>query len=114
METLTTTITSTTLLSRLATGVVDDAAWQEFVDRYGPHVIKWCRDRGCPDGDVEDVLQDVLVKLMQAFRTFRYDPKKKFRSWLATVTRNTVTDLFRSKQLRVRATGDTEMCLQLQ
>jgi RNA polymerase sigma-70 factor (ECF subfamily) len=102
-------------LGRLATCAIgDDDAWQEFVDRYGPQVIRWCRDRGCPESEVEDILQEVLLKLMQAFRTFRYDPQQRFRSWLATVTQNTLIDLFRSRQLRVRGTGDTDVWLQLQ
>jgi RNA polymerase sigma factor (sigma-70 family) len=114
METQSDTFTCVTLLGRLASGVIDDAAWQEFVDRYGPHVILWCKDRGCPQSEVEDILQEVLIKLMQAFRSFRYDPKQRFRSWLATVTQNTVIDLFRSRQLRVRGTGDTDVWVQLQ
>lgn len=111
------TFTGVTLLGRLATGGTgntDQSAWQEFVDRYGPHVLKWCRHCDCPESDVEDVLQEVLLKLMQAFQSFRYDPKQRFRSWLKAVTRNAAIDIFRSRQFRVRGSGDTDVLSQLQ
>ena len=34
--------TSTTLLGRLALFPLDQAAWEEFVRRYGPSVLDWC------------------------------------------------------------------------
>lgn len=108
------TFTGVTLLGRLAMGNTDQAAWQEFVDRYGPQVLKWCRNLGCPESDVEDVLQEILLKLMEAFQTFRYDPRQRFRSWLKAVAHNAVVDLFRSRQLRVRGTGDPDVWSQLQ
>lgn len=106
-------VTSVTLLGRLAVDPTDSRSWTEFVDRYGPHVLRWSRKHGCPESDVEDVLQDVLMKLMNAFRSFRYDPKLRFRNWLATVTRNAVTDLLR-KQYRLPATGHDEFIASVQ
>lgn len=103
------TATSVTLLGRLAVGDTSQSAWAEFVERYGPVVMRWCRRYGCPEPDLEDVLQEVLLKLLKAFATFQYDPQKRFRSWLSTVTRNAVTDLLRSPQQRIRATGNPDM-----
>lgn len=106
--------TPVTLLGRLASGAADGAAWEEFVDRYGPHILQWCRGRGCPESELEDVLQEVLLKLMQAFQSFRYDPKQRFRNWLATVSRNTASDLVRSRRNRIHGTGDPQIWLQLE
>lgn len=104
--------TSATLLGRLTNAATDEGAWQEFVDRYGPRVLRWCRAQGCPSSQIEDTLQEVLIKLLQAFKSFRYDPSKRFRSWLQTVVRSAVMDFHRShKQL---GTGETDAWMQLQ
>jgi RNA polymerase sigma-70 factor (ECF subfamily) len=109
-----TTLPVVTLLARLAAGDADDAAWQEFVDLYGPFVLDWCREHGCPESELEDVLQEVLIKLMRAFPTFRYNPQQRFRSFIATIAQHALTDLFRSRQLRFRGSGDTEVWSRLQ
>jgi RNA polymerase sigma-70 factor (ECF subfamily) len=103
------TATSVTLLGRLAAGDASQVTWRRFVERYGPAVMGWCRRYGCPEADLEDVLQEVLLKLLKSFAVFQYDPKKRFRPWLSTVARNAVVDLLRSPQLRTRGTGATDV-----
>jgi RNA polymerase sigma factor (sigma-70 family) len=98
--------TAVTLLGRLASGGSNEQAWREFVDRYGPSVMRWCRNRGCPESDLEDVLQEVLLKLMVSFKNFRYDPKQRFRNWLATISRNAAVDVARARRSRMGMTGD--------
>lgn len=100
--------TRVTLLGRLALGPDDQESWQEFFDRYGPHVLRWCRKFGCPAGYEHDILQDVMIKVVKAFSTFRYDPTKRFQSWLKTVTRSAMNEMFRSPQFRIRASGDPD------
>jgi len=84
--------TSPTLLGRLALVPTDQAAWSEFVDRYGPRIVKWCRSRGLQDADILDVSQAVLAKLAVRMRGFHYDPSRSFRGWLRTLVRNAVSD----------------------
>jgi RNA polymerase sigma factor (sigma-70 family) len=81
--------TSSTLFDRLRNG----QAWPEFVDRYGPRIYQWCHNRGLQDADAQDVTQDILLKLVEKMRTFRYDRNGSFRGWLYTVTNNAVSDL---------------------
>lgn len=97
--------TSATLLGRMASGADNNANWTEFVGRYGPQVLNWCRQQGCPESDLEDALQEVLIKLLKAFASFQYDPNKSFRAWLSVVTRNAVADIVRSPQSRIRGHG---------
>ena len=55
--------TSLTLLARLRQDPKDQAAWSDFVARYGPSILQWCRGWGVQEADAQDVTQDVLLKL---------------------------------------------------
>jgi RNA polymerase sigma-70 factor (ECF subfamily) len=84
--------TSSTLLGRLR-NPADGKAWEEFVARYCPHVVDWCRRGGLQHADVEDTTQKILLKMVVRMRSFHYDHKGSFRGWLHTVTRNVIIDL---------------------
>jgi RNA polymerase sigma factor (sigma-70 family) len=90
--------TSQTLLERLGRIPTDQAAWGEFVDRYGLKICQWCRRWNLQEAEVEDVTQEVLLKLAVKMRTFRYDPSRSFRGWLKTLTRHAWSDLRESRQ----------------
>jgi RNA polymerase sigma factor (sigma-70 family) len=79
------------LLLRLSQDQRDEHAWNEFVRRYQPYILAWCRDRGLQPADAEDVTQIVLHQLLTALREFRYDPSGSFRAWLRTVTERACT-----------------------
>jgi RNA polymerase sigma-70 factor (ECF subfamily) len=96
--------TSVSLLGRLRNSPADPAAWQEFVDTYGPKIHHWCRGGGLQEADAEDLTQSILLKLLSVMRSFEYDPSLRFRSWLRTVTQNAWTDLMRSRQ-KLRMAG---------
>jgi RNA polymerase sigma-70 factor (ECF subfamily) len=80
--------TSLTLLERIQTFPADLEAWDEFVRRYRPMIHTWCLKWGLQSSDADDVAQDVLVNLLTAMRTFRYDPARSFHAWLRTVTQH--------------------------
>lgn len=85
--------TRVTLLARLVgSAAPDEAAWNEFVRHYGVRIIRWCERWGLQAADVEDVSQQVLLKLSRRMRTFEYDSSQSFRAWLKTVTRNALLD----------------------
>jgi RNA polymerase sigma factor (sigma-70 family) len=102
-EKATESATSTSLLGRLQQAPADQAAWAEFVNRYGARIHGWCRRWGLQEADAQDVSQAVLVKLLRSMQAFRYDPAQRFRSWLKTVTHNAWQDLVRGR--RVLAVG---------
>jgi RNA polymerase sigma-70 factor (ECF subfamily) len=93
----TNSVTSTTLLVRLQQSPSDQAAWDEFVTRYQPRIQEWCRRWGLQEADAQDIAQTVLLKLLLAIQSFRYDPQQKFRAWLKTVTHNAWQDWVRSR-----------------
>ena len=90
--------TSVTLLGRVRQNPTDQAAWDEFVERYGRHIYRWCRQWKLQDADAEDVTQDILVKLAQKLRDFAYDPSRSFRAWLRTLTQHAWSDLIEARQ----------------
>jgi RNA polymerase sigma factor (sigma-70 family) len=85
--------TSVTLLARLASLPPDQAAWCDFVDRYGPRILQWCRAWGLQEADILDVSQSVLTKLAVEMGRFRYDPAGSFRNWLRRLVERATLDL---------------------
>jgi RNA polymerase sigma-70 factor (ECF subfamily) len=84
--------TRVTLLARLRQHPADQAAWAVFVECYGRHIYRWCRQWKLQNADAEDVTQDILVKLSQKLRDFAYDPSRSFRGWLKTLTHHAWRD----------------------
>lgn len=101
--------TCVTLLTQLRHDPTGQAGWDEFVDRYGRHIYRWCRQWKLQDADAEDVTQNILVKLTQKLRAFAYDPSRSFRSWLKTVAHNAWRDFERRRCLAQQAVGDSQV-----
>ena len=100
--------TSLTLLGRLRQGATDQAAWDAFVERYGRHIYRWCRQWKLQDADAEDVTQDVLVKLARKLRAFTYDPSRSFRGWLKTLAHHAWRDFVRGPRRARAMAGDDQ------
>ena len=104
--------TRATLLYRVRT-LDDQAAWNEFVERYTPLIYGWCVRQGLQSSDAADVTQEVLARLVKAMQAFEYNVSRgSFRGWLKTVTTNAVSDLIR-KYGRGRGSGDTQIAQKL-
>jgi RNA polymerase sigma factor (sigma-70 family) len=89
--------TSITLLARVALSPPEPDAWNEFVDRYGPRIVKWSRAWGLQAADIDDVTQSVLATLLVRLRRFDYDPARGFRGFLRKVTNDTVCDVISAR-----------------
>jgi len=99
--------TRITLLTQLRQDPSDQAGWDEFVDRYGRHIFRWCRQWNLQDADAEDVTQNILMKLSQNLRDFTYDPSRSFRGWLKTVAFRAWRD-FEDGRRRQQTTGERD------
>src|SRR5262245_7658700 len=93
--------TCITLLTQLRQCPSNQAGWDEFVDRYGRHIYRWCRQWRLQDADAEDLTQNILVKLTQKLGAFAYDPSRSFRGWLKTVAHHAWRD-FEDSRRRAR------------
>jgi RNA polymerase sigma factor (sigma-70 family) len=97
--------TRASLLLRIRENPSDQAAWQAFVDRFGPLIHAWCRHWRLQDADAQDVTQTVLLKLARSLPEFIYDPARSFRGWLRTITQRTWSDFVESQRRSVSAEG---------
>lgn len=96
--------TSATLLMKLAAQVTgeDEANWVRFADLYVPAIRDFARGHGDPS-QADDVVQDVLARLVQVFRNNRFqvrDGVGNFRAYLATMIRNELYAAFRRERAR--------------
>lgn len=101
--------THVTLLIQLRQDPSDEAGWEEFVERYGRHIYRWCRQWKLQDADAEDVTQDILVKLSQKLRAFAYDPSRSFRGWLKTIAHHAWRDFEDGRRRTQSAAGDSQV-----
>ena len=104
--------TRQTLLERLRDRY-DDSSWQEFIDTYRGYIFVVIRRMNIDEADAEDLVQQVLIKMWEKLPDFAYDSKKRFRSFLATVTRNKVNDFIRSRMAELsrmeKMAGESEI-----
>jgi len=106
--------TRQSLLFRLRQEPDSQAAWAEFVERYGRMIYAWCRRWNLQPADAEDVTQMVLLKLVAHLRTFVYDPTQRFRGLLKTITHHAWRDFVDGQGRAVRGSGDSAVHASLQ
>src|SRR5262249_12314051 len=109
MDDPTDSATSPTLLGRLRLDPNNQAAWNTFVQRYGPRIYAWCRGWNLQDADAQDVTQNVLLKLAAKLSTFQYDPAGSFRGWLKTLTHHAWHDFQEGRRRAGLGSGDSQV-----
>lgn len=86
----------------------DDAAeWARFVELYTPVIRAFIGARGDEaPSDVDDVVQEIFVRLVNVLRAGTYRPEKgRFRAYLGTMVRRLLID--RHRRNLARGTGET-------
>lgn len=73
-----------------------DQQISEAIEREKPRLRNFIRKRVADQSDAEDILQEVFYELVEAYRMMK--PVEQVTAWLFRVTRNRITDLFRSKK----------------
>jgi RNA polymerase sigma-70 factor (ECF subfamily) len=106
--------TSASLLRRVQQDVGDQAAWNEFVARYGPRIEAWCQHWRLQESDAHDVTQEVLLQLLQKLRNFEYDPNRSFRAWLKTIVHHAWQDFLAKRGRAGLGSGDSDVWTALQ
>jgi RNA polymerase sigma-70 factor (ECF subfamily) len=86
----------------------DTAAWQAFVDTYGPLIYRHTRGRGLQDADAADLTQEVLFQVSRSIQAFEYRPEQgRFRDWLGIVTENKIRTFLTRQAGAVQPRGET-------
>ena len=87
----------------------DQRSWQEFMDLYGPVILRdLLRKVGVPDRDAPDLAQDVLGIVVQHIGTFGYDAGRSFRAWLRTIATHRAYRHFAKEGRQPQAPGGTD------
>ena len=106
--------TRISLLGRLRRDPTNQAAWDAFVEHYGPKIYAWCRRWNLQEADAQDVTQNVLLKLAEKLRDFEYDPSRSFRAWLKTLTHHAWSDYQEARRRPGQGSGDSQVGLLLE
>jgi len=98
--------TRASLIARIQAGADGPAwneAWNEFYDVYWRAVYGYALGFGASRNDAEDLVHEVFVKISRKIPSFDYDRTRgRFLSWVKTITRTTVLDSVRRKQVRAK------------
>src|SRR5262249_3075896 len=97
--------TSPTLLNRLRQPYQPEA-WARFVHLYTPLLLAWARRQGFQEADAQDLVQEVLVKLVRELPTYERGEGQSFRGWLFRLTVNQCRDFRRRRANRALPGAD--------
>jgi RNA polymerase sigma factor (sigma-70 family) len=97
--------TDVSLIMRLGRDPSDQAAWEAFVDRYGPKIYAWGRACRLQDADAQDVTQAVLTRMAVRMRRFAYGLSRSFRGWLRALVQNACRDCLAERRHTLGAEG---------
>ncbi|MCL5435466.1 MAG: sigma-70 family RNA polymerase sigma factor [Patescibacteria group bacterium] len=96
-NTASTNLISPTDAELVAQALADDrAALEQLVKRYLTSVYQIAKFYVYNAQDAEDVTQEVFVKVWKNLE--RFQPQKKFSSWISEITKNTALDLLKKKR----------------
>ena len=88
--------TSPTLIDKIK-NQYDEQSWAQFIEAYEKYIYIIV-DKISPGHDIDDIVQEVLLRLWKSLPNFNYHPEKcKFRSWMGVIIRNTLNNYHRSK-----------------
>lgn len=91
--------------TRLLIDVRDNAStesFDKFFAIFTPKLVAWVTSRGCAMGEAESVVQDVMVAAWSRAKSFD-SAKASARTWIYTLARNRMIDLYRSGTRRAAA-----------
>lgn len=88
----------------------DGRAWGEFLEIYGPLVLRLARMKGLQDADAHDLAQEVFRAVASAIDRWDPDPERgSFRGWLFRISRNLMVNFLIARDRHPRGSGDTDM-----
>lgn len=94
-------VTTTILLKNLRDA--EDAAWEEFVDRFRAPIVRFARGLGLAADEAEDVAQETLLDFVRAYRNGQYDREKgRLSAWLFGIAHRRVRSARRREAGRPR------------
>ena len=100
--------TSETLVQRIHQ-VDDQEAWDRLYQLYAPLVKAFAIAKGCKSTMADDVVQLTFVSLLKSLPRFQYQKQTgRFRSFIYTIVKRRIADLFEDQNMYAFARSDTE------
>lgn len=90
--------TDLSLLGRMGDSRFRAEAWAIFVDRYKRLFFLWFKHWGVNPHDMEDVLQESMMRVMGGLKSFHHMHKGSFRAWLKTLAYSSWMQLIEDTQ----------------
>lgn len=91
----------------------NEAAWEEFAGIYSRYIYAVIRNMNISQQDTEEIHQKVIIKLWEKLPGMKTDEIRRFRSYLAMLTKNEVKQFIRSRSRRQdiekKAAGDASL-----
>lgn len=85
-------------------------AWENFFSSYVKLIRLHGKDCGIKEEYLDDLVQDVMISISKACKTFQYDPDKgRFRDFLKRIIRARAADILRKYYRREANLLQTEM-----
>ena len=97
-------MTPTALLTRIAADAAgeDEAVWTELIELYQPAMRGFLLKHGAQDSEVDDIMQNVVVRLVGILREGKYDKRRgRFRAYLSTLLYHELIGSVRKAQARM-------------
>ncbi|RJP37167.1 MAG: sigma-70 family RNA polymerase sigma factor [Phycisphaerales bacterium] len=92
-------VTTSTILERLH-DFDDRSVWETFSRRFRRPLIAFARKVGVPDGEVDDVVQEILLAFIDAFRRDQYDRQKgRLSHWLFGIAYRQIANARRKRAI---------------
>ena len=100
--------TSITLVQKMR-DQYDESSWDRFTETYTPYMRMIILSMGMRHHDMEDLVQKIILKAWKGLPEFNYKPDKgSLRSWLKTITKNTVISHIKKKSNQESSLNELE------
>lgn len=83
-----------------------DAALDDLMRRHGPRILRYLARQLRDEDEAADLAQETFVRVYQ--HRARFDPRKKFSTWLYTIATNLARDRLRRQQRHPQVSLDAE------
>lgn len=87
----------------------DRSAWEQFDVIYRSLLRRYVAPWGFPHDEIEEIVQELMSRLVSHMQSFNYDEAKSFKSYLRTMARNFCSNRLRDRHEQIARTGAFEL-----
>jgi len=88
-------------------------AWARIVEIYGPVLYSRIRNKGLPEEDAADVVQETFLSAAKKLPELSKSRSHSFRGWIWVIARNKMLDHIKRQRAKCSASGGTDAQIQM-